>query len=157
MKAWRVYGINDIRLDDVPIPEVRPGWLLARVRTFQPSVTEIQRFKGISQRGLVDMDEMIRKTGPICLGHEVCALVEDIVDDCDLHKGDRIAYFHHQARIAGKDYPGCFAEYYLLPINSASKMDPAISEIEGPALQPFSSCIRLVEAVSYTHLTLPTN
>ena len=25
MKAWRTYGINDIRLDDIPIPEVIPG------------------------------------------------------------------------------------------------------------------------------------
>lgn len=37
------------------------------------------------------------------------------------------------------------AEYYLLPISAASKMDPAIPDIEGPALQPFSSCVQLVK------------
>ncbi len=111
MKAWRVYDINDMRLEDVSIPEVRPGWLLARVKAFQTSITEIQRFLGISQRGLADMKEMIRTTGPFCMGHEVCAVVEAIVDDCDLKEGDRIAYFHHEGWVAGSHYSGCFAEY----------------------------------------------
>ena len=144
MKAWRVYDINDIRLDDVPIPEVKPGWLLARVKTFQPSITEIQRFRGIIQRGVADMKEMIRTTGPICMGHESCSVVEDIVDDCDLKVGDRIAYFHHKYLVAGHHYSGCFAEYLLMPVESVSKMDPLIPDIEGPALQPFSSCVPYV-------------
>jgi L-iditol 2-dehydrogenase len=145
MKAWRVHGVNDMRLDDVPIPKARPGWLLARVKAFQPSITEIQRLWGISQRGLGAMGDKIQTTGPFCLGHEVCAVVEDIVDECELQKGDRITYLHQQAIICGKDYPGCFAEYYLLPINSAVKMDSMIPDIEGPALQPFSSCVRAVK------------
>ena len=144
MKAWQVYDINDMRLEDIPIPEVRPGWLLARVKTFQPSITEVQRFLGISQRGLSEMKAMIHKAGSICMGHEVCAVVEAVGDNCDIKEGDRIAYFHHEGRVAGSDYPGCFAEYYLLPISAASKMDPAIPDIEGPALQPFSSCVRVV-------------
>jgi threonine dehydrogenase-like Zn-dependent dehydrogenase len=145
MKAWRVYDINDMRLEEVSIPEVRPGWLLARVKAFQPSITEIQRFRGIIQRGLADMKEKIRTTGPICMGHELCAVVEAIVDDCDLQEGDRIAYFHHDYKVAGHHYPGCFAEYILLPINTVSKMDPVIPDIEGPALQPFSACVPYVK------------
>ena len=144
MKAWRVYDINDMRLDEVPIPEIRPGWLLAQVKTFQPSVTEIQRFWGISQRGLADMREMIRAIGPYPLGHELCAVVKAVGGDCDIHVGDRIAYFHHAGQVAGSHYPGCFAEFILLPVDAAFKMDPAIPDIEGPALQPFSSCVQLV-------------
>ena len=145
MKAWRVHGINNMSLDDVPTPKVKPGWLLARVKAFQPSITEIQRFQGTSQRGIDTMLEMIHTTGPFCMGHEVCAVVEAIVDDCDIKKGDRIAYFHHEGQVAGSHYSGCFAEYYLLPISAAFKMDPAIPDIEGPALQPLSSCIKLVK------------
>jgi len=145
MKVWRTYGINDMRLEDDSIPEVRPGWLLARVKVFQPSITEVQRFLGISKRDLGAMKEMIDTTGPVISGHEVCAVVEAIVDDCDLKVGDRVAYFHHKGRVAGRHYPGCFAEYYLLPLNSAAKMDPAIADIEGPSLQPFSSCVRAVK------------
>ncbi len=144
MKAWLVHDVNDMRLEDIPVPEVRPGWLLAKVNAFQPSVTEIQRFQGSSQRGLVAMKEMIRTKGPMPLGHEVCAVVQAVVDECEFQEGDRIAYLHHANQVAGSHYPGCFAEYYLLPLNSAVKMDPAIPDIEGPALQPFSSCVRLV-------------
>ena len=145
MKAWRVYGTNDMRLDDTPIPEAKPGWLLARSIAFQPSITEIQRLWGVSQRGLENMDTTIQTTGPFCLGHEVCAIVEDIIDDGDIQKGDRITYFHQKGMVCGSDYSGCFAEYYLLPVSSAFKMNPAIPDIEGPALQPFSSCIRAVK------------
>ena len=41
MKAWRVHGVGDMRLDEVPMPELRPGWVLIKVRVVQPSVTEI--------------------------------------------------------------------------------------------------------------------
>ena len=41
MKAWRMYGINDIRLDVIPIPEVIPGSVLIKVMMLQPSVTEV--------------------------------------------------------------------------------------------------------------------
>ena len=144
MKSWRVYDINDMRMEDVPVPEPRPGWLLARVKTCQPSITEIQRFRGISQRGLDKMKAMIRDSGPFPLGHEMCAVVQAIVDDCEIAEGDRIAYFHHAHQVAGSHYPGCFAEYFLLPVHSAVKLPSAISDIEGPALQPFSSCVQAV-------------
>jgi threonine dehydrogenase-like Zn-dependent dehydrogenase len=111
MKSWRVYDVNDMRLEDVPIPDVRPGWLLARIKAFQPSITEIQRLWGISQRGLANMKEMIRTIGPFPLGHEICAVVQAVGDECDLHEGDRIAYFHHERQVAGSHYPGCFADY----------------------------------------------
>lgn len=147
MKSWLVHGINDMRLEDEPIPKVLPGWLLAKVKTFQPSITEIQLFHGVSHRGLAELKEKISTLGSFRQGHEVCAVVEDIVDDCEIKKGDRIAYFHEGGHVAGSHYPGCFAEYYLLPINAATKLDPAIPDIEGPALQPFSSCVHLVKEV----------
>ncbi len=144
MKAWRVYDTNDMRLEDVPIPEVRPGWLLARVKAFQPSITEIQRFWGSSLRGIVGMKEMISTIGPFSIGHEMCGVVQDAGDGVEFQEGDRIAYFHHENRVAGVHYPGCFAEYILLPVDAAFKIDPVIPDIEGPALQPFSSCVQMV-------------
>jgi hypothetical protein len=37
MKAWKLYDFNDIRLEEVPMPEVRDGWVLVQLRVFQPS------------------------------------------------------------------------------------------------------------------------
>ena len=42
MKAWRFYGFNDMRLDDVPEPDCRPGHVLVEPLCVQPSVTEAQ-------------------------------------------------------------------------------------------------------------------
>ena len=48
MKAWRIYGYNDIRLDDIAMPEVKPGFVLLRTRVFQLSITEIQLLRIIN-------------------------------------------------------------------------------------------------------------
>jgi len=47
MKAWRFYGFNDMRMDDVPMPLVKPGHVIVKVRCVQPSVTEAQLAFGI--------------------------------------------------------------------------------------------------------------
>lgn len=41
MKAWRMHAFGDVRFEEVPMPELKPGWVLAKVRVVQPSVTEI--------------------------------------------------------------------------------------------------------------------
>jgi len=148
MKAWRVYDTNDMRLEEVPLPEPQPGWALTRVKVFQPSITEVQRFWGTTQRGVDKMRQKIREIGPFPLGHEVCAEVVAVADDPRLQVGDRVAYFHWEGHVAGTDYPGCFAEYVLLPTPAIARIHPAIPDLEGPALQPLSSCIHNVQEAS---------
>ena len=47
MKAWRFYGFNDMRLDEVPDPVRREGHVIAEILCVQPSVTEAQLAYGI--------------------------------------------------------------------------------------------------------------
>jgi len=47
MKAWRFHGFGDLRLDEVPVPECRPGHVLVEPLCVQPSVTEAQLAFGI--------------------------------------------------------------------------------------------------------------
>ena len=49
MKAWIVHDFNDMRLEEVPMPELHDGWVLCRIEAFQPSVTEVQRIKGFGR------------------------------------------------------------------------------------------------------------
>jgi len=135
-----------MRLEDIPIPEARPGWALTKVRSFQASITEVQRFWGTSQRGQDRMRQKIQEEGPYPLGHEVCANVVAVDESSGLRVGDRVAYCHAApGMVAGDDYPGVFAEYVLLPIRSLFKVDPAIPDVECPALQPLTSCVHDVE------------
>ena len=46
MKAWYLYGTNDMRLKEVPDPVLKEGYLLAEIRCAQPSVTETQMIAG---------------------------------------------------------------------------------------------------------------
>ena len=47
MKAWRFYGFNDMRLDDVSPPTLLPRHVIVEPLCVQPSVTEAQLAFGI--------------------------------------------------------------------------------------------------------------
>ena len=47
MKAWRFYAFSDMRMDDIPVPPLRPGHVLVQMLVVQPSVTEAQLAFGI--------------------------------------------------------------------------------------------------------------
>jgi threonine dehydrogenase-like Zn-dependent dehydrogenase len=44
----------------------------------------------------------------------------------------------------GRHFPGCFAEYAAIPLDALVKMPDELSEWEIAALQPLSSCVRIV-------------
>ena len=64
MKAWSMYGIGDMRLDDIPVPEIRAGWVLIKVRTLQPSITEVQQLTGSGGAGGADLEKRLKEKGP---------------------------------------------------------------------------------------------
>ena len=75
MKAWRVYGVGDMRLDEIPRPIVKPGWVLRKTRMVQPSITECQALQGVSHFDL----ESLGEKGPLQMfGHEFCAEVIEV-------------------------------------------------------------------------------
>jgi threonine dehydrogenase-like Zn-dependent dehydrogenase len=76
MKAWRFYGFGDMRLDDVPLPELRPGHVLARPLCVQPSVTEAQLAFGIPTLAYDRVKRRLETEAPVQLfGHEFCARI----------------------------------------------------------------------------------
>ena len=73
MKAWRFYNFGDMRLEDISIPKVRPGWVLAKVLTLQPSITEVQASRGIRIGGIEKVEKVLKERAPLQLfGHEFC-------------------------------------------------------------------------------------
>src|SRR5690348_4142159 len=74
MKAWRVYGFNDMRLDDVPEPVLKPGHVIAKILCIQPSVTEAQLACGIPTLAYESIKRRLETEAPVQLfGHEFCA------------------------------------------------------------------------------------
>ena len=76
MKAWRFYGFNDMRLDEVPDPVRREGHVIAEILCVQPSVTEAQLAYGIPTLAYEQIKHRLATEAPIRLfGHEFCARI----------------------------------------------------------------------------------
>src|SRR5437763_11314950 len=135
MKAWRFYGFGDMRLDDVPLPELRPGHVLARPLCVQPGVTEAQLAFGIPTLAYDRVKRRLETEAPIQLfGHEFCARIIALGEGVTGYTpGDRVAARAklpcqkctlclsertdrcRKGPVIGFDLPGCFAERAILP------------------------------------------
>ncbi|MDZ4686285.1 MAG: zinc-binding dehydrogenase [Planctomycetaceae bacterium] len=165
MKAWRFYGFGDLRLDEIPVPEVRPGWVLVEPLCVQPSVTEAQLALGIPTLAYDRVKRRLETEAPIQLfGHEFCAKIVEVGPGVTrFHVGDRVAAraklpcgdcpLCHSERSAlcrrgpviGFDQPGCFSELALLPEIALVRVDDRISDSEAACLQSLSDSVASVE------------
>lgn len=106
---------KDIVLSDVPIPEVRPGWVLIKVKAFGLNHSE-----KLLRLGEIRAD-YIQK--PIIPGIEC---VGEIVDpsDSELAVGQKVIALMGGM---GRSFHGSYAEYALLPRRSLFTVDSSLS------------------------------
>jgi threonine dehydrogenase-like Zn-dependent dehydrogenase len=165
MKAWRFYGFGDMRLDDVPVPELRPGQVLVEPLCVQPSVTEAQLAQGIPTLAYDRVKRRLETEAPLQLfGHEFCArIVETGPGVTRFQAGDRVAaraklpcgsctlcisersYLCRKGPVIGFDLPGCFSELALLSENALVRVEDCISDSEAACLQSLSDSVAAVE------------
>jgi threonine dehydrogenase-like Zn-dependent dehydrogenase len=165
MKAWRFYGFNDMRLDDVPEPVCSPGHVLVEPLCVQPSVTEAQLAQGIPTLAFDRVKSRLEREAPVQLfGHEFCAWIVEVgkgvtgfrvgdrvaaraklpCGDCPLCLSDR-SDLCRKGPVIGFDLPGCFAEVATLPETALVKVDDRISDSEAACLQSLSDSVAAVE------------
>ncbi|MFC2022314.1 NAD(P)-dependent alcohol dehydrogenase, partial [Chloroflexota bacterium] len=75
MKVWRLHDYGDHRLEEVPIPEIKPGWVLVKVKVVQVAVVEAGHVEGVPQHHKAHMAKMMKEGKPVQLGHEYCGEV----------------------------------------------------------------------------------
>lgn len=148
MKAWRLYGFNDMRLDEVPEPVVRPGWVKARILAVQPSITETLIFAGHRTYGYARIEQALGRGPAQAFGHEFSALVTELGPGVTtLRVGDRVAARgSHPEGIVGFDYPGALAESGVFPASLFARLPPEVSDSEGAAIQPLTDAVAAVHA-----------
>src|SRR3954464_1174666 len=165
MKAWRFYGFGDMRLDEIPEPEPRPGQVRLEPICVQPSVTEAQLAYGIPTLAYDRIKRRLETEAPLQLfGHEFCARVLENgpgagrfrpgdrvaaraklpCGDCPLCRGER-SDLCRRGPVVGFDLPGCFAERACLPEIALVKVDDRISDSEAACLQSLSGSVAAVE------------
>jgi threonine dehydrogenase-like Zn-dependent dehydrogenase len=123
-----------MRLDEVPITDIKRGWVLVKTKVVQLSITEAVLFRGAPTKGTAEFKAQLEKNKPLePFGHEFSA--EDVeVGGCVTRAkaGDRVAIRTgipcHNCELCfsgglldcykgpriGVDYVGCLAEYCLL-------------------------------------------
>jgi threonine dehydrogenase-like Zn-dependent dehydrogenase len=164
MKAWRFYDTHDYRLEEIPIPQVKEGWVLLKIKVFQLSVSEISRIKGMPTMGYKKIrDEILKNAPALRFGHEFTGeVVEPGKGVTPLKVGDRVVSKNkipcHQCALCrsgreedcrkgvqiGFDVPGCLSEFALLPGEALVKLSSDVDDHEGATLQPLSSCVQAV-------------
>jgi len=120
MKAARLYSFEDIRIEDVPVPEIGPHDALVMTRAC----------------GICSGDVMpwyIQQKAPLVIGHEPSGVIAAVGEKVDaFSKGDRVFVHHHAPCMvcrycrrtdfvqcetwkASRIVPGGIAEYILVP------------------------------------------
>ncbi|MEM2869519.1 MAG: alcohol dehydrogenase catalytic domain-containing protein [Thermoplasmata archaeon] len=151
MKVAVYYRNDDVRIQEVPVPEIGPGELLMRIEA-----------SGICGSDVMEWYR-VRKA-PLVLGHEVAGVVEEAGEGVrEFKKGDRIVAAHHvpcntckyclrghhsvcdTLRSTNFD-PGGFAQYVRLPrINvdrGVFRLPDELSFEEGTFVEPLACVLR---------------
>jgi len=151
MRVAMYYSNQDVRLEEMPTPQIGPGEVLMRVEA-----------SGICGTDLLEWYRLHK--APLVLGHEVAGVIAAVGKGVEHHKvGDRICAAHHvpcnkchyclsghhtvcdTLRRTNFD-PGGFAEYVRLPrINVAQGIFPLPDEVsfeEATFVEPLACVLR---------------
>jgi len=122
MRAAVLYDVDDVRVEERPIPEIGDGELLVRTMA-----------SGICSGDV--MPWYIRRKAPLVLGHEPAGIVAQVCGNSSFAVGDRVFVHHHApcfecavcrrgAHVqcatwrASKIEPGAIAEYFRVPVEN---------------------------------------
>lgn len=152
MKGWVTYAFNDMKLEELPEPECRPGWAVLKTKVVQPSVTEVQLFYGERSNSYEKVKKKLAQGPAPLFGHEFCAEIVEIdkTNPYGLAVGDRVGATHTELGTIGRDFPGCFSQYAAVPLDALAKIPDGISDWEVSALQPLTSCVHNIQMLGVT-------
>jgi len=105
MRAIAIYeagGPEKLILEERPVPKVKPGWSLVRVKGFGINHSEIFTRKGLSPS----------VSFPRILGIECVGILEQSTDPERLPEGEKVVSIMGEM---GRAFDGGYAEYVLLP------------------------------------------
>jgi L-iditol 2-dehydrogenase len=151
LKVANLYSFNDIRIEDIPIPEVGPKEALLKTKT-----------SGICSGDV--MSWYIEKKAPLVLGHEPSGEIVKVGKEVTSFKpGDRVFTHHHAPCFTCKyckrgDYvqcdtwkktkiiPGGISEYILIPEinleNDTLNLTDGLSYEDGTLIEPLACVVK---------------
>lgn len=125
MKAARLYDIEDIRVENVPVPEIAEDEVLLRVKAAFICGTDVRFYKSGKPAG---------SEGPLIAGHEIAGIIEKVGSQVTGYKaGERVgvapnygcgvcdlctsgkSHMCRESEALGVTVDGAFAEYMRIP------------------------------------------
>ena len=159
MRAARLHGIRDMRLEDLPRPAPGPGEVLLRTASVGVCGSDVHYYT----EGRIG-DQVV--TDPIIMGHEFSAWVAELGPgvERDLEVGQLVAV--EPAIPCGECEPcrhghpnlcpnvrfcgtppidGVFAEHTVMPAENCFALPPGCTPLEGAMLEPLGVAIHAVD------------
>lgn len=103
MRAAVYHGVNDVRVEQVPVPTIGPGEILIRVHTCGICGTDLKKISTGSH------------SPPRIFGHETSGTVAAVGSGVSQFRvGDRVAVFHHIP--CGECYYCCHKTFAQCPV-----------------------------------------
>ena len=154
MLAARMYGKNDIRLEEVPTPSPKKGEVVIKVEAAAVCGTDVRMITN----GVKGIDE----NNPRILGHEFAGTIHALGEGVSNHKiGQRVAFAPNfgcghcpqclkgnghlcpEYQATGINIDGGFAEYVLIPASAVKdgnicEISDKVSFEEGAVIEPLS-------------------
>ena len=156
MRAARLYGKEDLRVEDIPVPRIGAGEVLLRVKAAAVCGTDIRMFRNGARGATLE--------NPLVLGHEVSGVVEEAGDGVSGYsKGMQVAVAPNMGcgvcdqcvsgntqmcptyKAFGINLPGGFAPYMKIPAEAVRQGNlapiPAGADFVSSALIEPLSCV----------------
>lgn len=159
MKAVRLYDIDDIRLEEIPVPAVGPDDVLVKMKACGICGSDVMKW-------------YVRKKAPVFMGHEPAGVIVEIgarVEDFQI--GDRV-FVHHHAPCFDCKYcrkgqyslcpvwkashiePGGLAEYFRVPAQNLHgdtlKLPARLSFEDGALIEPLACVVKSLKRARLT-------
>lgn len=151
MLAARAYALDDVRVEEVPVPALTPGDIRVQVSVCGVCSSDA-------------MDWYLGNKVPVVLGHEPVGIVHEVTPEVsDLQVGDRVFFHHHvpcmecracqrgaytscrRWRSTGLD-PGGFAEFVRVPAEivrlDVLKIPAHVSDEAAAFIEPVACSLR---------------
>jgi L-iditol 2-dehydrogenase len=158
MRASRLYGVRDLRVEDQPRPVPGPGEVLLKVAAVGTCGSDVHYYV----EGRIG-DQVV--TAPITMGHEFSAWVADLGDGVTgldvgqlvavepaIHCGECECCQHGHpnlcpnVRFCGTPpIDGVFAEYAVMPAENCFPLPEGFTPAEGAMLEPLGVAIHTVD------------
>jgi L-iditol 2-dehydrogenase len=137
MRASRLHGIRDLRLETLPRPEPSPGEVLLRVASVGVCGSDVHYYL----EGRIGTQVV---TGPIIMGHEFSAWVADLGSEVHgLEVGQLLC--PHVIFCGTPPVDGVFAEYAVMPAENCFPLPDDFGPEAGAMLEPLGIAIHSVD------------